>query len=380
MSGGSPTWITVADDLTGAAEAAAVWARPGRPVPVAIRPAALDRFSDASGMVVATLVRDADPAGWEARWAGWAPALAGRMPRLVMAKMDSLLRGRWAADVGRLRAVFRPDTVVLAPALPDQDRVVVGGRVRWQGRLLEATEVAGTVPSSRLADYFPDEPHVSWTPGAPWPRGAGLVIVDAASDADLDALVAAAGSDPGRVLWVGTRGLIGALARAHGAGGGRPPAGRGGPVLVLVGSQTAAARSQVEALGERYPVIRLAFGEALPALPDAPTVVVTSQGAAPPPAGAAAVYAGWVRAARELLGRRAWAAVVVAGGETATAFLEAAGADGIDVFALDRDGSVAAGVRGGPYAGLPLWTKSGSFGGRQTLVALAAAAADRPAS
>ncbi|MCL8207054.1 MAG: hypothetical protein K6V97_03130 [Actinomycetia bacterium] len=371
MTASGPAWLAVADDLTGAAEAAAVWARPGRPVPVAVRPKALDRADRAAGLVVATRTRDADAAGWAARWAAWAEALAGVRPGLAMVKMDSLLRGRWADDVGRLRAVFGPEAVVVAPALPDQDRVVVGGRVRWHGRLLEATEVAGSVPSSRLADYFPDEPAASWTPGAPWPAGAALVLADATSDADLDALVAAAGGARPGLLWVGTRGLIAALARAHGAGGAAPPAVRGRPVLVLVGSRTAMARSQVAALEERYPVLRMAFGEPLGALPPAPVVVVTSQDAAPPPGGAAGVFAGWVEAVRDLLARRAWAALVAAGGETAAAVLEAAGADGVEVVALDREGSVAARIWGGPYAGLPLWTKSGSFGRRETLAALA---------
>jgi uncharacterized protein YgbK (DUF1537 family) len=368
----TPTWLVVADDLTGAAEAAAVWARPDGPVPVAVRPTALDRLSPGSGLVVATLARDADPDRWEARWTAWETALRGRVPPLVMVKMDSLLRGRWAADVGRMRALCRPDTVVLAPALPDQDRVVIGGRVRWHGRLLEATEMAGSVPSSRLADYFPGEPCAFWKPGAPWPE-AGLVVADATSDADLDALVAAAASEAGRVLWVGTRGLIGALARAGGGGGARPPQASGPPVLVLVGSQTAMAQSQVEALAERYPVMRLGFDDGTDLEPpDAPAVVVTSQGVPPPAGGAAAVHAGWVRAARRLLAVRPWAAVVVTGGETATALLEASGADGIQVLALDRDGSVAAQIWGGPHGGLRLWTKSGSFGERKTLVALTA--------
>lgn len=369
-------WLTVADDVTGAGEAAAVFARPEQPVPVALVPdgAAL-RGPFPDGLVIGTGSRDLDAEEWERCWSRWEAVLAPLAPGLTMVKIDSLLRGRWSDDISRMTRILPVDQIVLAPALPDQDRVVVGGQVRWHGRPLEATEVAGQVRSSTLADYFPPSMSIRWAPGEAMPlRDSRVLIADAWSDRDLDELVERITVLGRRVLWVGTRGLLSALARRQGSG---PSLTRllhslpQGPVLVLAGSQTTMAQAQIRHFGQMWPVVRLNLSGSLdlPRLQGLGALAVTSQGMEGPHLTADRIFARWMQTVRELM-RYPWSAVIATGGETALAFLTALEALGMRVGGLALSGSVLGSVWGGAADGMPVVTKSGSFGAEDTLTQL----------
>lgn len=370
-------WLTVADDVTGAGEAAAVFARPGKPVPVAVVPdAAALCGSFPNGLVIGTASRDLDAEGWERCWSRWEASLTLLAPRLPMVKIDSLLRGHWSDDIRRIARLLHVDQIVLAPALPDQDRVVVGGQVRWHGRPLEATEVSGQIRSSTLADYFPSSMSVRvWAPGeAIGLDDHPLLIADAWSDKDLDELVDRIVVSGRRVLWAGTRGLLSSLARRSGAGTGvvqLPHALPRLPVLVLAGSQTAMAKAQMQHLSQMWPVLRLnpSGGLDLPRLTGLRALAVTSQGMEGTNLTADMIFERWVGAVQELM-QYPWSAVIATGGETALAFLTAVEASGVRVWGLALSGSVAGSVWGGPTDGMTIVTKSGSFGVEDTLTRL----------
>ena len=259
----------VADDLTGAADTALAFWEHGLDAaillgPLAPRPAALQTVSDARVVAVDTATRRRPPAAAGRAVAATVNALRRGGVTRFYKKIDSTLRGNCGAEIEAMLAACGASVAVVCPAFPAQGRTVVGGRVRVRGQDLMAALIAvdpyGGAASSRVAEALgrqtrlpiaevrrPDEL------GQPVRRG--IVVVDAATDADLTRWVDRVGLDSD-VLWVGSAGLAGALARATArrtAPTRRVPvagAASGGwrPVVVVVGSLHAASRGQMAAL------------------------------------------------------------------------------------------------------------------------------------
>jgi uncharacterized protein YgbK (DUF1537 family) len=202
-------WRILADDLTGAADAALAFWAPGVRVRVSLpgdAPVAADVHA------LATLWRD-DPAG-EARFAAALPPT----PERLLVKVDSTLREPAPAIVAACQARWPGARLVLCPALPAQGRTVRGGILRVYGRPVR-------IP-----------------PGLP-------PLHDAETDADLAALVRHA---PPGTLWVGSSGLAAALA-GHPPPAPRPGSPDGPRVLVVAGSAHPATQAQLREI--RDPVV-----------------------------------------------------------------------------------------------------------------------------
>jgi 4-phospho-D-threonate 3-dehydrogenase / 4-phospho-D-erythronate 3-dehydrogenase len=360
--------FVVADDLSGAAETAAVLARPGVAARVVLagggRP-----LRPAPGLTVVDLdTRTAPPA--EAARAVHAALAAAPPSARIVKKIDSLLRGNLAAEIGALAAA-RP--VVLAPALPVADRTVLHGVVRLSGVPLHETDAWGMEP----------EPAPRSVAGALAPvptavvgldavragsgalaraleaalREAAVVVCDATTDADLDAIAAATLARPDVAL-AGSGGFAAAVGRVlAGPEPDRIVVERPAPasVLVVVGSAAQTAARQVEQLiagGARE--LRLPLdGEPL-----APGVTVLRPA---PAAGAAprAVVAALARAVVGLDPGPAGADLVLTGGETARRVLDALGIDALEPLAQIGHGAVRSRTADGRH----VVTRPGSFGG-----------------
>jgi 4-phospho-D-threonate 3-dehydrogenase / 4-phospho-D-erythronate 3-dehydrogenase len=375
--------FVIADDLSGAAETAAVLARPdvaarvvlaggGRPLHVA------------SGLTVVDLdSRIAAPAD-AARAVHAALAAAPPSARIVK-KIDSLLRGNLAAEIEALAAA---GPVVLVPALPVADRTVQDGVVHLSGVPLHETDAWRIeplpAPSSVAAALAPLRATVL---GVDAVRGdvaealdaaieqAPVVICDAATDADLDALAAAALARPDVVL-AGSGGFAAAIGRSRPVSEyecpdtpvhSRPPS-----VLVVVGSAADIAAWQVEQLladGARE--IRLpSTGKTLE-----PGVTVLR----PAPATGAdprAVVAELARAVVDLDPGPDGADLVLTGGETARRVLDELGIDELEPLAQIGHGA----VRSRTVDGRHVVTRPGSFGGVDSLRDIVAALQSRSPS
>jgi D-threonate/D-erythronate kinase len=379
-------WL-IADDLTGAVDAAVAFA--GTPEAVIVeltRNASAPAPAPGALRVIDTETREAGPGTAAARVAEIA-ARIGPADR-VFKKIDSLLRGPIAAELGALGGARAHRLIVLAPALPAEGRSTCGGRVvtataaepahdgvvaRAVAPLRAATIAVG--PAGDLADTLRRLRR----------DGVAVAICDARSDADLGA-VAAAGlalGDDG-LVWCGSAGLARALARAdpvqERVGRLSSPPGDARP-LAIVGTHTAAGRRQAAALAAHVPEMSLSAAELLAddgkqrarlatelaRRADAGALLVTlagsvDHGRADAVASALALTcAPAVRAART---------VVLSGGATAHAVLRAA-----DVVALRVRGEFEPGVVVSidPASGRHLVTKSGGFGDDQTLVRVLAA-------
>jgi D-threonate/D-erythronate kinase len=221
----------IADDLTGALDTAAQFT--GR---IGALPVLLDRANAApEGSYALNLsCRDGDERTAVACTRDSLGCYSGA--DLAFKKVDSLLRGHWAAELAEIvkSGTFR--RIVLAPAVPAHGRVTRDGLqmlAQPSGDRLLIKDVAAELKrhgvSSRGAD-------------------GDVLLFDAESDADLDAIAERYADEPA-TLWCGAAGLARALAQES------PRAGRPlcQPHLVIVGSRHPVTLRQVEVFRAAHP-------------------------------------------------------------------------------------------------------------------------------
>jgi D-threonate/D-erythronate kinase len=338
----APRLAIIADDLSGALDAAAPFAGVGSMVVAATGPDALgDALAGDAGIVaVSSRSRELDAGAARARVAR---ILAALPPGIrILKKIDSRLKGNIAAELEPL--ADRP--LVILPAIPDFGRVVRGGSLQGFGvdRPVAVRDVLG-----RLA--------------------ATALVPDIADQCAMARAVAAAPAD---AVLVGARGLAQALASAMGMPAPAQPPPLPLPTCFVIGSTDPITLAQVAALrAARRDVLHIeAAGGTVPSLPpywSPPPVVVlqaTGGGESRPLQVAAKLARGaapYLSAARSML---------LTGGATAEAVL-----DVLRITLLTVAGEALPGMPFCRAAGRVVLTKSGGFGGPDTLVRLAAQAA-----
>ncbi|WP_018238333.1 four-carbon acid sugar kinase family protein [Ensifer sp. BR816] len=180
----------VADDLTGALDTGAPFVDTGLSVTVALDVDAVEAAiaTGAEVVVVNTVSRALDPLPAADRVRQAAAALARASPELVLKKIDSRLKGNVAAESEALALAIGRQRLLVAPAVPDQ------------GRFTRDAHVVGF----GVGEPLPIAPLFSG-------RAIDVRIADAASDEDLDGVVA--NLDWSSTVAVGARGIGRALAR-----------------------------------------------------------------------------------------------------------------------------------------------------------------------
>jgi uncharacterized protein YgbK (DUF1537 family) len=347
----------VADDLTGALDAAAPFAARGLNTRVAIDAEGLATAIAHTPEVLAvnTATRHADPDAAAERVRACAQELAAHHPGLLIKKIDSTLRGQVASEISAVHGVVR-GRVVLCPAVPLQGRTVRGGRVRVDGRPLGASDAGRDRRSAAIADDLAAA--LGGLPGGArvvdartaWPEH-GHLVVDAESSADLAAVAGRILTQSGVWLPVGAAGLTDALANAaFGPRQDQPVAPPAAPALFVVGSQTARTRAQISALQAR--ASSPGDGDPVLVVPD-----TDQDGRGDPDAVAADLAA----RAHRILWRMQPGLVAVAGGDTAHALLRELKVASLPVVDELWPGIVHARIR---LADRPvaLVTKAGGFG------------------
>ena len=341
----------IADDLTGALDTGTPFVDAGLSVAVAIDVDAVEAAiaTGAEVVVVNTVSRAMDPAAATASVARAATLLREANPALVFKKIDSRLKGNVRAETEALAKAFGKTRVVIAPAIPDQQRFTRNGMVVGRG-VDEPIGIAPLFAGSPLA----------------------VEIGDAETDVDLDRIVAALVGQT--TLAVGARGFGSALARrfAHliASSAHRTAFQPGARTLFAVGSRDPITLSQMEALsdsgllgglheapagqfdpdpiGHRLPLLLRCSGELL----EDPLVV------------ARRFAAGVARIAEETLPDM----LMIGGGDTAYAILSCLGAR-----VLTPRGEIEAGIpwfslTDGRGQEMRCAVKSGGFGNRQSLL------------
>jgi 4-hydroxythreonine-4-phosphate dehydrogenase len=253
--------VITADDRTGALETAGLCADTGAgPLPVVVR--GTDPAKWAEGLCVIDIAsRHLSPADAEAVAADTCRSAARHLH-----KMDSTLRGNWAAEA-RAIGRARHERVLVVPALPILGRVCAGGIVSVDGVAVHegplAADPRSPVRSSRPADHLrlAGASDVDELAGVDdigrWladddssrPRGA-VAVCDAVTDADVRSIVSSWAQSDGVVL-VGTSVVVAEAVQALRSGAQDAPVVAPSfvtPVLVVCGSLHPAARAQVETL------------------------------------------------------------------------------------------------------------------------------------
>jgi uncharacterized protein YgbK (DUF1537 family) len=292
---------------------------------------------------------------------------ATRAAALVVAgpaahKIDSTLRGNWARELVARHLTSRMP-VLLVPALPALGRVCVGGVVLNGGRPVHDgdADVRQALGSSRPADHLRaagaiDVVEFSTVAGAAaWIAAPlGYAIVDAASDADVEAIVA---------LWPGSGILLAGTSATVAAAARKPPwpiARRiNGPALIVCGSANPAARRQLALIADRGTTVAKDAAGALQAVAARRDVIL----ATPTPSGPVDAEQAQIEVARlaaeatEVVAKGSGlAALIVLGGDTAAALL---GDTAVRVL-----GSVTPGTAWlvSPRFQVPVITRAGGFG------------------
>jgi 4-hydroxythreonine-4-phosphate dehydrogenase len=406
------TVFAVADDLSGAAETAiALDMRETRSVVL------MSAHAHPAEVVVVDLdTRGAPP---QAAADAMTSALAGVRPGdRVFKKIDSLLRGNVAAEVGALAGAGYG--VVLTPALPVAGRTVRSGVPLVNGQplyLADAWRTEHAVPPRSVAEALvPTEVRTLGLAAVRDPSalaeacadvaGSGQILIcDAETDADLDAIARAAAAAPPNLALAGSGGLAAALGRARHAGCGQPAShhpetsvpretiepgagghardqwgdggprhsaaggGTGRPLLIVVGTAEPVAVEQVSRLDgftihSLSPADLAAHAPPIPPV-TGPTVVRVDPSHSVDPGQARAVVRGLAATVAAALHEPV--DLVLTGGETARRVLDALGVDSLEPLDQIHHGAVRSHLPGGGT----VVTRPGSFGGPDSLVRIA---------
>lgn len=341
----------LADDLTGALDAAAEFVGLCGPFDVIWS----ETFAppDSGSLAIDSGTRERSKADSIEIVGRLAPQLEGAT--IAYKKVDSLLRGSWAAELGACLRNGRWASCVVAPAFDYQGRRTVGGQQFARNVHGDWHKVGDNLLDQLRQDG------IEARLGTPETLSQGGVqVFDAESDLDLDRVVGMARRMPGPVLWCGSGGLAGALARGQGAAA---PSQLRRPVLGLFGSDQAATASQLAACGEA--TISLTEGEGAVGvrrkLANEGVALVRFSLAD----GLSRIEAAR-RIAREMTGLIAAleppGTLIVAGGETLKAACVALGAHGLQVTGRIVPGLPRSILQVGGWAGVDVISKSGAFG------------------
>ncbi len=399
----------LADDLTGAADAGAAFAGAGLATTIAFMSAAAAfagaTATDIDVLVLCTDSRDLDATAAAQLNRGAAEALiaapVSRRPRWVYKKIDSALRGHPRDELLAVMAGLGESKALVAPALPAEGRVTLGGRQFVDGSPVEATSLGSPGMSSDLAALFGrggSRPvHVlgldTVRKGTDEIEGAlagitsGLVVADAETDLDLSLLARAALSGDLRVL-AGSAGLARQIARTlastpapTGAAGPDLPVG---PVLVVAGSLHDATSAQVETLRMvGMPIVRpeeaLLDGRSSSGARTAEdlarhlaagrSAVLTTAGSGRSRLGPTFVAARLAELVAAPGVRRHLGGLVLTGGETAAGVLAAVGATELRLAGEIRPAMPWGVLSSSRLPTMPVATKAGSFGSADALLA-----------
>ena len=327
----------LADDLTGAFDAAGPFAQRGMSVAVALHPTAVGKAVATGCDVVAVSTRSREIPAAEA--AARVAAVRAALPpgARLFKKVDSRLKGNVAAEL----AALHPDRLFVAPAIPAFGRIVRDGSVCGFG-------VDVPLPVAKaLGDLAPR-----------------AIVPDVSTDADM---LAALRTAPEGALLVGARGLAEALATQI---TGRAALPFTLPVftrlLMVIGSRDPITTAQVAALRRQNGVDWRDAPNGILGLHGAlqkVTVVQATPGAtsaAPDSVTAALAQSVHPRLTRQADG------LFLTGGATAEAVLQ-----GMALDVLHLNGEVLPGVPLASAGGQSIILKSGGFGAEDWLVRLA---------
>jgi len=403
--------LIVADDLSGAADCAIAFAGARRRTVVTLETSGVMKAGDVAGAdhvdVIAadTDTRRLSPQDAARRTADTFDTLNAPGRRLYK-KIDSTLRGNWAAEVAALQPLA--GLAIVAPAFPATGRTLQDARVLVHGEPLESTDTWKLENAGRPANVLSMLEETGLQCGsidvntlrgdanvlvdrikATATEGTQALIVDAHSGDDLQRLARITAQLDHPLFWVGSGGLARELASLPDLFDAPPRETlvhekQDGAILVLVGSLSAVSERQCAMLRERARVSELIvppavlrvgsehadwgtwqvkIGDYLERHLDL-LVRIGRDDAFDPAEGA---HLSTALAALVAPHFRHVGGLIATGGETARAMLSAAGIGSLDLLA-EVEAGVAVARPCAPHPACPtIVTKAGAFGSEHAL-------------
>jgi len=355
-----PPLVVVADDLTGACDAAVAFTR----IRGLVRLQIFGDANESSGIrALTTESRDLPAREAELRLRN----IIEQLPEdtEVSKKIDSVFRGNTSHEVAVVLDCARFDLAVIAPAYPALGRTVRDG-------VLEVRDVTGarTIPIADLlreagcplaivpVGESADELAASLRQRVG--REKAAILCDASTDADLRRIVRAARSLEKRILWIGSGGLAHALAEDLPAQAARPMAQvRSGATIFFVGSTHTVSVAQADHLRR---VAKVAEHDRHRSSASAEDLLVTVD------LGNATQED--IRHAAASHDPSQTACLFMTGGDTAHFVCRALGIRALCVLHEFAPGVPVAIAEGGPFDGVRVVLKSGGFGEPELLCRL----------
>lgn len=360
----------IADDLTGALDTAAQFARRERPIDVLWNLPSVPVTGD---IALTSGSRELDPEAARTTVARRLVAAPQGPSARAFMKIDSLLRGNPVSELAVWLEHFQPRSTIIAPAFPAQGRVtrdglqcvaVTGGWEPCATDLVAGIEsLQRRVTRCRPGDAVPE----------------GLSIWDAETDADLRLIVANACALEGRLLWCGSAGLAQALAVPKTESAARHiPLAR--PILGLIGTDHAVTAGQLATCADFVVRIETGDGDDAKCVADA----LDRRGIAlvQPVLASGLARDSAAQDIESILGTlanrlTAPATLLVSGGETLQALCRALGAQKLVVTGEVSPGIPLSHMVGGRFDGVTVISKSGAFGAPDLFQRLLDAASDQ---
>ena len=360
--------LLIADDLTGACDAAVHFARRGYRTHVRLD----GHGEETSVLAISAESRDLSAADLRRVMDGLAQRLSADRTRILFKKIDSTLRGNVGAEIAAALTAFGCEAAVITPAYPAMGRTVEGGYLRVEpAAWFEPIDLPARLRSQGLEACAHVQPGAV---SAAIEAGSRFISVDATCDRDLDTIAAEALGSGKRILWAGSAGLASALARTLPWGGPLvlgPPLGTApwtpSPVLFCIGSDHPVTVEQQRHLMAHRAALSLSAETAAPqsivsALRRGEHVVLNLP-----------VRETSVERVRQLVGNAAGAAgaLALSGGDTASLVCRA-----LSVSRIQLADEIVAGipwgyVSGGAFDRSRVATKSGGFGAPHALIQVA---------
>jgi len=374
----------IADDLTGACDAGVQFAQCGFSTLVRITPRRLEQ--EPFGLVVLTTnSRNDVPATAASKVREACQALLEENREVIYKKMDSTLRGNLGCELEAAMETCGFSLALVAPAFPAMGRTLEGGSLRVAAaaspqlvhlpellrqqcvhRVVHLDRAAWATGSNalveRLAQLLPEKT---------------IVVLDSASDEDLEVIARAGIQLQGRALLAGSAGLAAAMARIMAEQFQRvplPAATRiaskcvSGSVVLVMGSTHPVTGAQIDFLIRNVRVARIelrgnANQQALEAIKDGRHLLVIPEPEHDDESP--------LKEFLSVLENPAVRGVTLSGGDTAFGISRALGASGIKLEREVLPGIPFGSLMGGLADGLAVVTKAGGFGDEDTLAVIA---------
>lgn len=362
--------LILADDLTGAMDAAAPFAARGLEAVVGWAPM---NFSAAEAAVIS--VSTSTREGSESEAAGIVGAEITRWRErfpdgACFKKIDSTMRGHVAAETLATFDTGKFEMLVVCPALPRQSRIVRDGHVLVHGEPADIWAQRGSPDQAVRAlvrDHFTTAADradiVLAKPGdaIELRQRPTIMLFDAETDEDLDRIAHAVRTATVPTLAAGSSGLSSALARCEPVS----PKPMDEPVsletiLFVIGSRSAESRAQIDALRALGITLVPANKASENRSARRQTIVVTASDT-PEPVTAGDMARTLAAAAQTMLPTLRPDALFLAGGETAEAVLRQLGTQSIRLTKSPVAG-IEAGSARAEIGDIPVFTKAGGFG------------------